>query len=82
MSVRSLARRRVGVWLMADGLWTGLWFAGLASSMAGRDAVSVAAIVARRLVLSLVQPGFSPAVSTVSMLVGSFTPSFWPVCVR
>ena len=53
MSVRSLARRLVSVWLMADGLWTGLWFAGLAGSMGGRDALSVAATVARLVIAAL-----------------------------
>ena len=48
-----LARRLIGVWLMADGIWTGLWFAGLAVSMGGRDAVSVIAIVARLIVAAL-----------------------------
>jgi hypothetical protein len=53
MSVRAIARRLVGVWLMADGIWTGLWFAGLAESMGGRDAVSVTAMVARFVVAAL-----------------------------
>ncbi len=37
----------VGVWLMADGIWTGMWFAGLADSMGGRDMPSVIAMIAR-----------------------------------
>ncbi|MEO6223238.1 MAG: hypothetical protein ABIP90_08295 [Vicinamibacterales bacterium] len=53
MSVRSIARRLVGVWLMADGIWTGLWFAGLADSMGARDALSVTATVARFVVAAL-----------------------------
>ena len=48
-----MARRLIGVWLMADGVWTGLWFSGLAESMGGRDAVSVIAIMARLLVAAL-----------------------------
>jgi len=48
-----IARRLIGVWLMADGIWAGLWFAGLAVSMGGRDAVSVIAIVARLMVAAL-----------------------------
>ena len=38
---------------MADGIWAGLWFAGLAVSMGGRDAVSVIAIVVRLIVAAL-----------------------------
>ena len=38
---------------MADGIWTGLWFAGLADSMGGRDAISVTATVARLVVAAL-----------------------------
>ena len=48
-----LARRLIGVWLMADGIWTGLWFAGLVDSLGGRDAASVIAIVARLIVAAL-----------------------------
>ncbi len=48
-----LARRLIGVWLMADGIWTGLWFAGLVDSLGGRDAASVIAIVARLMVGAL-----------------------------
>jgi len=53
MTVRSIARRLVGTWLMADGIWTGLWFAGLVDSLAGRDVISVAAIMARLIVGAL-----------------------------
>jgi hypothetical protein len=42
-----MARRLIGVWLMADGIWTGLWFAGLLDSMGGRDMASAIAIVVR-----------------------------------
>lgn len=38
---------------MVDGALTGLWFAGLADSMGGRDAVSVFATVARVLVAAM-----------------------------
>lgn len=48
-----IARRIIGVWLMVDGAFTGLWFAGLADSMGGRDAVSVFATVARVLVAAM-----------------------------
>jgi hypothetical protein len=46
-------RRLIGVWLMADGVWTGLWFSGLASSLGGRDTASVMAIVLRLMVAAL-----------------------------
>jgi len=48
-----LARRLIGVWLMADGIWTGLWFAGLVDSLGGRDGASVLAIVVRLTVAAL-----------------------------
>ena len=48
-----LARRLIGVWLMADGILTGLWFAGLIDSLGGRDAISVTATVARVIVGAL-----------------------------
>jgi hypothetical protein len=38
---------------MADGIWTGVWFAGLAESLGGRDAISVTATVVRFLVGAL-----------------------------
>lgn len=53
MSVRSLARRFIGVWLMVDGAVTALWFTSLADSMGGRDAVSVAATLARVIVAAM-----------------------------
>ena len=49
----NLARRLIGVWLMADGIWTGLWFAGLVDSLGGRDTTSVLAIVVRLIVAAL-----------------------------
>ena len=49
----AFARRLIGVWLMADGAWTGLWFAGLADSMGGRDMTSVIAIAARLMVATM-----------------------------
>ena len=49
----NLARRLIGVWLMADGIWTGLWFSTLADSLGGRDMTSVLAIVARLIVAAL-----------------------------
>ena len=49
----AIARRVIGVWLMADGAWTGLWFSGLADSLGGRDAASVMAIVGRLMVAAL-----------------------------
>ena len=48
-----MARRLTAAWLMADGVWTALWFSGLAQSLGGRDAVSVTAIGARLLVAAL-----------------------------
>ena len=48
-----LARRLIGVWLMADGIWTGLWFAGLLDSLGGRDATSVFAIAGRMMAATL-----------------------------
>jgi len=51
--VRALARRAIGVWLMVDGVLTGLWFSQLADSLGGRDAVSVTAMVARLAVAAL-----------------------------
>jgi hypothetical protein len=53
MSVRSIARRLIGVWLMVDGAATSMWFTGLVDSLNGRDAVSVAATVARVIVAAL-----------------------------
>ena len=47
------ATRFIGVWLMADGLLTALWFAGLANSLGGRDSSSVAAMSARLVVAAL-----------------------------
>jgi len=49
----AIARRLIGVWLMADGAWTGLWFAGLADSMGGRDMTSVLAIATRLMVATM-----------------------------
>ena len=51
--MRGLARRLIGVWLMADGVMTGMWFSGLADSLGGRDAVSVIMMVARVMVAAL-----------------------------
>jgi len=51
--VRALARRAIGVWLMVDGVLTGLWFSQLADSLGGRDTVSVIALVARLAVAAL-----------------------------
>ncbi len=48
--MRGLARRLIGVWLMVDGVMTGLWFSGLADSLGGRDAVSVTMMGARVMV--------------------------------
>jgi hypothetical protein len=48
-----VARRVIGVWLMADGIWTGLWFAGLVDSLGGRDAASVVAIAGRLMAATL-----------------------------
>lgn len=53
MRLRSIARRAIGVWLMADGVATGLWFTGLADSLGGRDPWSVLAMVARVMVAAL-----------------------------
>ena len=49
----AIARRLIGVWLMADGVWTGLWFAGLIDSLGGRDATSVLAIAGRLMAATL-----------------------------
>ena len=48
-----VARRVIGVWLMADGMLTGLWFAGLIDSLGGRDATSVFAIAGRMMAATL-----------------------------
>ncbi|HUR20059.1 MAG TPA: hypothetical protein VMZ90_04570 [Vicinamibacterales bacterium] len=48
-----VARRLIGVWLMADGIWTGLWFAGLVESLGGRDAMSLIAISLRLIVAAV-----------------------------
>ena len=48
-----MARRVIGVWLMADGIWTGLWFAGLVDSLAGRDPLSVVSIGGRLMAATL-----------------------------
>ncbi len=53
MTVRSLARRLIGVWLMVDGVTTGMWFSQLVDSLGGRDAVSVTVMVARVIVAAL-----------------------------
>lgn len=53
MTVRSLARRLIGVWLMVDGVMTAMWFSQLVDSFGGRDVVSVAAMVARVIVAAL-----------------------------
>ena len=53
MTVRSLARRLIGVWLMVDGVVTGMWFSQLVDSLGGRDAVSATAMVARVIVAAL-----------------------------
>lgn len=53
MRVRSIARRLVGIWLMVDGAMTGLWFAGVADSLGGRDTLSVMVMVARVLTAAL-----------------------------
>ena len=51
--VRSLARRVIGVWLIVDGVTTGMWFSALADSLAGRDPLSVSMMVARVTVAAL-----------------------------
>jgi hypothetical protein len=53
MRVRSIARRLVGIWLMVDGVTTGLWFAGVADSLGGRDTLSVVVMGARVLTAAL-----------------------------
>jgi hypothetical protein len=71
MTVRPILRRLIGTWLMADGIWTGLWFAGLVDSLGGRDAMSVTAIMARLIVAAL---------SVVSgLFVSQRTPSAEPL---
>ena len=39
--------RLIGVWLMADGLWTAIWFTGFLDSLSGRDMLSVTMMVGR-----------------------------------
>jgi hypothetical protein len=46
-------RRLIGVWLMADGLWTAIWFTGLIDSLGGRDMTSVAAMIGRTVVAAM-----------------------------
>lgn len=53
MTIRSLVRRSIGVWLMVDGAMTAMWFSQLVDSLGGRDSVSVAAMVARVIVAAL-----------------------------
>jgi hypothetical protein len=78
-----LARRLIGVWLMADGAWTGLWFSGLADSLVGRDAASVIAIIGRLIVAALSvtagwlisqrRPAGMPLGSAALALIGVFS---------
>lgn len=51
--MRSLARRLIGVWLIVDGVTTGMWFSTLADSLGGRDLLSVSTMVARVIVAAL-----------------------------
>ena len=48
-----MLHRLIGVWLMADGLWTSIWFTGFVNSLSGRDMVSVTAMVGRALVAAI-----------------------------
>ena len=76
-------RRLIGVWLMADGLWTAIWFAGLASSLGGRDLSSTAAMSARSVVaaMSMVagwfisqhQPSGPPLGKAAAALIAAFS---------
>jgi len=86
--MRGLARRLIGVWLMADGVMTGMWFSGLADSLGGRDTVSVLMMVARLLVaaLSLVAgwlvtqrrlPGSALGVSALTLIAAFALFSAW-----
>ena len=78
-----LARRLIGVWLMADGAWTGLWFSSLADSLVGRDAASVIAIIGRLIVAALSvtagwlisqrRPAGTPLGSAALALIGVFS---------
>ena len=78
-----LARRLIGVWLMADGVLTGLWFSGLADSLVGRDAASVIAIIGRLIVAALSvtagwlisqrRPAGTPLGSAALALIGVFS---------
>ena len=79
----SLVRRLIGVWLMADGIWTAIWFAGLADSLGGRDMVSVTAMVCRTVVgaMSMVagwfisqrQPTGPPLGAASALLIATFS---------
>ena len=53
MRARSILRRLIGVWLMVDGVTTGMWFATLADSLESRGIVTAGALVARLAVAAL-----------------------------
>lgn len=46
-------RRLIGVWLMVDGVYTGLWFAMLSDSLGMRGAGTAAAMIVRVLIGAL-----------------------------
>jgi hypothetical protein len=76
-----MPRRLIGVWLMADGLWTAIWFTAYVNSLSGRDMVSVTAMIGRSIVGAMsIVAGWSvsqrrpaaPLGITAALLVGAF----------
>ena len=75
-------RRLIGVWLMADGLWTAIWFTGFVDSLSGRDMISVTAMIGRSIVgaMSIVagwsisqRPAAAPVGMIAALLVAGFS---------
>ena len=72
--------RLIGVWLMADGLWTAIWFTAYVNSLSGRDMVSVTAMIGRSIVGAIsIVAGWSvsqrrpaPLGIAAALLVGAF----------
>jgi hypothetical protein len=74
--------RVISLWLMADGLWTAIWFTGFVDSLGVRDMVSVTAMIARTIVgamsvvggWSISQPRSAPALGiTAAVLIAAFS---------
>jgi hypothetical protein len=75
-------RRLIGLWLMADGIWTAIWFTGLVDSLQGRDMASVAAMVGRAIAAAIsIVGGWSisqrqpraPLAIPAAALIGAFS---------